>query len=213
MHTRPGVCAHHLPKELHFPKKGARRQAFPNPNTNTAARTRAHPKSWNEGAILALCKCQARKWTGAPPQIKRQVCLYSLHLGNKPFDFVCKSITGDLCMHEALIFTLKFLQGCASGKWLKKTTTRKTLQSLSLQQHMHQCSSLEHLCGSKCNFCIYNVAGQFPSTKSLFFNAANAHLNISAVSCAMLNCTSPLYLQIKHKVHFIALFMWVECKF
>lgn len=76
MHTRPGVCAHHLPK------KGARRQAFPNPNTNTAARTRAHPKSWNEGAILALCKCQARKWTGAPPpKIKRQVCLYSLHLG------------------------------------------------------------------------------------------------------------------------------------
>lgn len=125
MHTRPGVCAHHLPKELHFPKKGARRQAFPNPNTNTAARTRAHPKSWNEGAILALCKCQARKWTGAPPQIKRQVCLYSLHLGNKPFDFVCKSITGDLCMHEALIFTLKFLQGCASGKWLKKQQQEK----------------------------------------------------------------------------------------
>lgn len=211
MHTRPGVCAHHLPKELHFPKKGARRQAFPNPNTNTAAHTRAHPKSWNEGAILALCKCQARKWTRTPPQIKRQVCLYSLHPG-KTNHFVSKASLEIYACMRLWSLHLNFYKGVQVGSG-KKTTTRKTLQSLSLQQHMHQCSSLEHLCGSKCNFCIYNVAGQFPSTKSLFFNAANAHLNISAVSCAMLNCTSPLYLQIKHKVHFIALFMWVECKF
>lgn len=27
-------------------------------------------------------------------------------------------------MHEALIFTLTFLQGCASGKWLKKNNKK-----------------------------------------------------------------------------------------
>lgn len=104
MHTRPGVCAHHLPK------KGARRQAFPNPNTNTAARTRAHPKSWNEGAILALCKCQARKWTGAPPappKSKDKFASTLCTLERQTIRFCLQSITGDLCMHEALIFTLK----------------------------------------------------------------------------------------------------------
>lgn len=122
MHTRPGVCAHHLPK------KGARRQAFPNPNTNTAARTRAHPKSWNEGAILALCKCQARKWTGTgapPPKSKDKFASTLCTLERQTIRFCLQSITGDLCMHEALIFTLKFLQGCASGKWLKKKQQEK----------------------------------------------------------------------------------------
>lgn len=31
--------------------------------------------------------------------------------------FCLQSITGDLCMHEALIFTREFLEGCARGKW------------------------------------------------------------------------------------------------
>lgn len=148
-----------------------------------------------------------------PPNQKTSLPLLSAPWKDKPFDFVCKASLEIYACMRLWSLHLNFYKGVQVGSGKKKKTTRKTLQSLSLQQHMHQCSSLEHLCGSKCNFCIYNVAGQFPSTKSLFFNAANAHLNISAVSCAMLNCTSPLYLQIKHKVHFIALFMWVECKF
>lgn len=126
MHTRPGVCAHHLPKELHFPKKGARRQAFPNPNTNTAARTRAHPKSWNEGAILALCKCQARKWTRAPPpNQKTSLPLLSAPWKDKPFDFVCKASLEIYACMRLWSLHLNFYKGVQVGSGKTKNNNNK----------------------------------------------------------------------------------------
>lgn len=60
-----------------------------------------------------------------PPNQKTSLPLLSALSERQTIRFCLQSITGDLCMHEALIFTLKFLQGCASGKWLKKQQQEK----------------------------------------------------------------------------------------
>lgn len=60
-----------------------------------------------------------------PPKSKDKFASTLCTLERQTIRFCLQSITGDLCMHEALIFTLKFLQGCASGKWLKKQQQEK----------------------------------------------------------------------------------------
>lgn len=56
---------------------------------------------------------------GRPPKSKDKFASTLCTLERQTIRFCLQS------MHEALIFTLKFLQGCASGKWLKKQQQEK----------------------------------------------------------------------------------------